>query len=378
MLDVSDLRSKAVPPPPAVPDLRAGPAQRPAPPAGRVVDVALPVGDNIVPFRRPSPAAAEGAPSVGSVDASRRPAPLAPEHRRALVVAAALVVSLAVHTGLYAWLDRPAEPLASIGLESMSVELVLGADSAAGRAAAPSPEEAESAAATPAAAPPEPPDTAAADDPRPAAEPPAEVSATDPKEPAEVPTASTTPPDATVDRDVPPAVEPVLATPAPAVDTVASPAPVVRPPDPPAPKPAARRAEAPRKPAQRAAKPRRQDVPATRESRVAAVAASAGSSGVGIGRSDAQSNYPGLVLAHLARFKQYPGAARAQARGGVARVRFTLDGGGRVTGVSLAQGSGHADLDQESVAVVRRASPFPAPPGGRPQSFTLPVRFGLR
>ncbi|WP_201159755.1 TonB family protein, partial [Rhodoplanes elegans] len=201
---------------------------------------------------------------------------------------------------------------------------------------------------------------------------------TAPPEPAEVPTASTTPPDPTVARDVPPAAEPVLATPAPAVDTVASPEPVVRPPDPPAPKPAARRAEAPRKPAERATKPRRQDAPAARESRVAAVAASAGSSGIGVGRSDAQSNYPGLVLAHLARFKQYPGEARAQARGGIARVRFTLDGGGRVTGVALAQGSGHADLDQESVAVVRRASPFPPPPGGRPQSFTLPVRFGLR
>ncbi|MBK5959370.1 hypothetical protein CCR97_14300, partial [Rhodoplanes elegans] len=65
MFDVSDLRSKAAPLPPAVSDLRAGPAQRPAPPAGRVVDVVLPVGDNIVPFRRPSPAAVARAPSVG-------------------------------------------------------------------------------------------------------------------------------------------------------------------------------------------------------------------------------------------------------------------------------------------------------------------------
>lgn len=377
MFDVSDLRSKAALPPPAVPDLRAGPGQRPAPPAGRVVDVALPVGDNIVPFRRPPSAGVEPAPSVGPVDASRRPAPLAAEHRRASVVAAALVVSLAAHTGLYAWLDRPVEPLASIGLESMSVELVLGADSAAGRAAVPSPEESEPSAAAPAAGAPEPTDTPATEDPRPADEPPAKIAATDPPEPNEVAPAPAAPPEPAVAPDIA-AAAPVLATPAPAVDTVASLAPVARPPDPPAPKPAVRRTEAPRQPVARPAKPRRQDAPAARDSRVASLAASAGSSGIGVGRSDAQSNYPGLVLAHLARFKQYPGEARAQARGGVARVRFTLDGGGRVTGVSLAQGSGHADLDQESVAVVRRASPFPPPPGGRPQSFTLPVRFGLR
>ncbi|MFD2183250.1 energy transducer TonB [Rhodoplanes azumiensis] len=390
MLDVSDLRSKPAPLP-AVPDLRAGPAQRPAPPPGGVVDVALPVGDNIVPLRRPSPAAAERAASLGPIDATRRPAPLAAERRRAPIVAAALVVSLAAHTGLYAWLDQPVEPLASIGLESMSVELVLGDDRPAGRAVAPSLDEAEpSEAATP-AGPPDAPDSAVAelsvpDVPVPDVSVP-DVSVPDAEAPAKIARAPGTAPPEVVPssaepataRDVPGPAEPILATVAPAVETVAAPQPSAVPdrrrPDPPPSKPAVAPAERPRKPVARPATPRGRD---GRETRVAVAAPSAGSSGIGVGRSDAQSNYPGLVLAHLARFKQYPAEARAQARGGVARVRFTLDGAGRATGVALVQGSGHADLDQESVAVVRRASPFPPPPGGRPQAFTLPVRFGLR
>ena len=43
----------------------------------------------------------------------------------------------------------------------------------------------------------------------------------------------------------------------------------------------------------------------------------------------------------------------------------------------LARGSGIASIDQEVQTMVRRASPFPAPPSGRAQSFTVPVRFRL-
>ena len=40
--------------------------------------------------------------------------------------------------------------------------------------------------------------------------------------------------------------------------------------------------------------------------------------------------------------------------------------------------TGIASLDQESQAMVRRASPFPPPPGGRSVSITAPVSFHLR
>jgi periplasmic protein TonB len=98
----------------------------------------------------------------------------------------------------------------------------------------------------------------------------------------------------------------------------------------------------------------------------------------GLGPSRPDSNYRGAVSAHLARQKRYPEEARSRGQQGTATVSFTFDGGGRVTGVSLVRGTGSAILDQEVTAMVRRASPFPAPPDGRPQSFTAPVSFRIQ
>jgi TonB family protein len=101
-------------------------------------------------------------------------------------------------------------------------------------------------------------------------------------------------------------------------------------------------------------------------------------SGVGPGRSQADSNYRGLVSAHLARHKRFPPEARSGGQQGRATVSFALDGGGRVTRVSLVRASGVASLDQEATAMVRRASPFPAPPNVRGMSFTVPVDFRIQ
>jgi TonB family protein len=37
-----------------------------------------------------------------------------------------------------------------------------------------------------------------------------------------------------------------------------------------------------------------------------------------------------------------------------------------------------ASFDAESLAMVKRASPFPAPPSGQSVNFTVPVNFSLR
>ena len=71
-------------------------------------------------------------------------------------------------------------------------------------------------------------------------------------------------------------------------------------------------------------------------------------------------------------------AARSAGSQGVATVSFSIDGGGRVTSARLAGGSGNPAIDQEVVAMARRASPFPAPPDGKGRNFTVPVRFNLR
>ncbi len=128
------------------------------------------------------------------------------------------------------------------------------------------------------------------------------------------------------------------------------------------------------KPAQRT-----RDQPTTREARLhpaergraAPSTPSSPSSGVGPGRSDADSNYPGRVYAHLARYQRAP----SDGGQGVARVTISLDGNGRVLGVRLTQSSGNAGYDQEAQALVRRASPLPPPPAAKPLTLGWSVRF---
>jgi periplasmic protein TonB len=82
------------------------------------------------------------------------------------------------------------------------------------------------------------------------------------------------------------------------------------------------------------------------------------------------------LLAQLERNKRYPpGANGAQ---GTARLAFRLDRHGRVLTSRIVQGSGSAALDEETLALVRRAQPFPAPPAdiGEDQlAFVVPIRY---
>ncbi|GLK54251.1 protein TonB [Methylopila capsulata] len=84
------------------------------------------------------------------------------------------------------------------------------------------------------------------------------------------------------------------------------------------------------------------------------------------------------LMAHLERRKRYPSGSQARGERGVAYVRFTIDGAGAVRAASLARSSGFPELDSEVVALVRRASPVPAPPPGAQRTITAPVRFSPR
>ncbi|MFI5011246.1 MAG: energy transducer TonB [Hyphomicrobiales bacterium] len=87
--------------------------------------------------------------------------------------------------------------------------------------------------------------------------------------------------------------------------------------------------------------------------------------------------YGGQVKSHLNAYKHYPESARSRGAQGRPSVSFSLDASGRVTSVSLSHSSGQADLDAEAVAMVRRASPFPAPPPGANRTFNAGIDFGL-
>ncbi|QCI67884.1 energy transducer TonB [Phreatobacter stygius] len=104
------------------------------------------------------------------------------------------------------------------------------------------------------------------------------------------------------------------------------------------------------------------------------------SSGGSQASAAAVANYRQRVLAHLARFKVYPDQARERGIVGRAVIAFTLSRGGQLAASSLAGSSGAAILDQATVAMLRRAVPFPAMPEGGPMtmSFTAGIRYDLR
>ena len=139
-------------------------------------------------------------------------------------------------------------------------------------------------------------------------------------------------------------------------------------------KPKVVRAEA-KKPSEAPPAPRTTAAPRAERQAPAASAVSAGAS------ASAIASYRQLVAAHLQRFKQYPPGAKAAGQQGVARVSFTLGRGGNVVSSGLGGSSGHAALDAETVAMVRRAQPFPAfPPELKDasMSFNAPVAFHIR
>jgi protein TonB len=288
---------------------------------------------NVVPFARVRRADAERETPPLLIDDAARPAPLSPHRKARVRLLAFAAFSLAAHVALYLALMQEPKPLASVGIEAINVEIVLGANTPAGLTT----DQGENHVQAP-------------------------IQQQIDQQQAEEKTAVEAPqqqPEAT-----------------------ASVAPVTEQPKEPEQPVAERGAPKPKQTVERA--PERKRV-ATRASDKAKAdrsaspsAPSSAASGIGRGRSDADTNYRGLVAAHLARHKQYPAEARARGEQGSATLTFTLDGGGRVTSARLVRGSGSASIDQEVQAMARRASPFPAPPNGRPASFTVPVSFGIR
>ena len=104
-------------------------------------------------------------------------------------------------------------------------------------------------------------------------------------------------------------------------------------------------------------------------------------SGKGKGSAKRRSRYYGELAAWLDRHKRYPAAARRRRQTGTVRVTFTIDRQGRVLSKRIVSSSGHAALDKEVEAMLRRASPMPKIPrelGRSTLTVTLPVVFNLR
>lgn len=88
-----------------------------------------------------------------------------------------------------------------------------------------------------------------------------------------------------------------------------------------------------------------------------------------------------LLMRRLQQFKRYPGDAQARGEQGVAMLAFSVDRDGHVLSRKIVHSSGHADLDNEVLAMIERAQPLPAFPRSMTAnelSLTVPIRFSLR
>ncbi len=95
----------------------------------------------------------------------------------------------------------------------------------------------------------------------------------------------------------------------------------------------------------------------------------------------AAASWRSQIAAMLEHNKRYPKEARARREEGVAQLAFSIDREGHVLSSRIVSSSGSTELDEETLALVQRAQPFPVPPPGVPGDeikFLVPVRFSIR
>jgi protein TonB len=110
-------------------------------------------------------------------------------------------------------------------------------------------------------------------------------------------------------------------------------------------------------------------------------AAAAPAPGLSAIAAQAQANWQSSLVAHINRYKRYPVEARAHKVEGIVSIEFTLDRSGQILSSRVAHSSGSAVLDEEAVALLRRATPLPTPPQDVPPegfSLVLPIHFRMR
>jgi protein TonB len=98
-------------------------------------------------------------------------------------------------------------------------------------------------------------------------------------------------------------------------------------------------------------------------------------------RSSAVPTWKTEILALLERNKRYPEVAQSRHQQGIAQVFFSLDRQGRVIDSRVVRSSGASALDDEALALLRRAQPFPPPPPelpGQRIDLSVPIRFNLK
>lgn len=84
----------------------------------------------------------------------------------------------------------------------------------------------------------------------------------------------------------------------------------------------------------------------------------------------AADNYPGAIMRAIRRVPQ----ARVRGKGKVV-LAFTINGKGHLANLSVRHSSGDTQIDRAALAHLRLAAPFPAPPPGAKQRFSVPITY---
>jgi protein TonB len=91
----------------------------------------------------------------------------------------------------------------------------------------------------------------------------------------------------------------------------------------------------------------------------------------------ATNAYSHASLARIQAQRSYPRGALLSGAEGNGSIRFTIDRVGHLLDAAIVTSTGRKALDRASLALVRRAEPFPAIPPGLPDelAITMPIRF---
>jgi protein TonB len=97
--------------------------------------------------------------------------------------------------------------------------------------------------------------------------------------------------------------------------------------------------------------------------------------------TNALPNWRSRLFAQIERYKRYPAEAQSRGDRGVVRLSFSIDRSGAVHNARVVGSSGSSVLDQETLAMIERASPLPPPPDEVPGariSIVVPISYYIR
>ena len=97
--------------------------------------------------------------------------------------------------------------------------------------------------------------------------------------------------------------------------------------------------------------------------------------------SDEAMSWSKALMNHLGNHRRYPAAAREAGHQGAVQVRFMIDRRGQVLSARVVKASPSAHLDDEALALLRRASPLPEPPdeiAGEAIELVIPIQFTIK